>query len=207
MSSLFARGKRGHDSAKAVATTGTACSMRWCTNETAQPCAYRDRRERSCPTAFCPAHSVFVAGATYCRRHAGTVEAIGSLAKNPSGLPDVSDRGPALINWIARDLDKDIRNLLARTARPGEILIVEHTGPVFAVTVRMSEDDESRIHVRVGAEIVADTVPPWIARRSEGLEVEAAIDIAQRQHFYGRLEEDIAAAIIRFRAREDTVAA
>ncbi|HEY6471200.1 MAG TPA: hypothetical protein VI434_15715 [Candidatus Dormibacteraeota bacterium] len=229
VSNLFRRGKQ-EDVAATVAATATACSMRRCTNMTAQPCAYRDRRERSCPTAFCAAHSVSVGGATYCRRHAGTVQAIGELAKNPSGLPDLLDRGPGLINWIARDLDKDIRTLLARTVRPGESVIVddavrlkhdhwrqarwerswrivEHTGPVLAVTVHMSEDDESRVHVRVGAEMVADSVPPWIARRSQGVEVEAAIDISQRQLFYQMLEENISAAIIRFRAREDSVAA
>jgi hypothetical protein len=229
VSNLFRRGKQD-DTGAAVAPSMIACSMRRCTNNTAQPCSYRDRRERSCAAAFCPAHSVSVGGATYCRRHAGTVQAIGELAKNPSGLPDITDRGPALINWIARDLDKDIRTLLARTVRRGESVIVddsvrlahdhwrkprwerswrivEHTGPVLAVTVHMSEDDESRVHVRVGAEMVADSVPPWIARRSQGVEVEAAIDISQRQLFYQLLEENISAAIIRFRAREDSVAA
>ncbi len=158
------------------------------------------------------------------------MQAIGELAKNPSGLPDLSDRGPGLINWIARDLDKDIRTLLARTVRPGESVIVddtvrlkhdhwrqsrwerswrivEHTGPVLAVTVQMAADNKSRIHVRVGAEMVADSVPPWIARRSQGVEVEAAIDISQRQLFYQMLEDNISAAIVRFRAREDSVAA
>jgi hypothetical protein len=227
LTNIIHRGKQGDST---IATTPTACSMRRCTNETAQPCAYHDRRRRACPTAFCPAHSVSVGGVTYCRRHAGTVQAIGELAKNPSGLPDVSDRGPALINWIARDLDKDIRTLLARTVRPGESLIVddavrlahdhwrqarwerswrivEHTGPVLAVTLHLCEDDQSRVYVRVGAEMVADGVPPWIARRSQGVEVEAAIDISQRQIFYQLLEENISAAVIRFRARDDVVAA
>jgi hypothetical protein len=229
VSTLFRRGKQD-DAVEAVAPGTVACSLRRCTSMSARPCSYRDRRERSCPTAFCAAHSVSVGGATYCRRHAGTVQAIGELAKHPSGLPDLSDRGPALINWIARDLDKDIRTLLVRTLRPGESVIVddavrlkhdhrrqarwerswrivEHTGPVLAVTVHMAEDDDSRIHVRVGAEMVAQSVPPWIARRSQGVEVEAAIDISQRQLFYQMLEDNISAAIIRFRAREDGLAA
>jgi hypothetical protein len=231
VSILFHRGKETGSAPETPAPAATrACSMRRCTSQKAQPCAYRDRRERTCPTAFCPAHSVTVAGVTYCRRHAGTVQAIGELAKNPSGLPDITDRGPGLINWIARDLDKNIRTLLARTVRPGESVIVddsvrlahdhwrrarwerswrvvEHTGPVLAVTVQMSEDDQSRVFVRVGAEMVADSVPPWIARRSQGVEVEAAIDISQRQLFYQLLEENITAAVMRFRAREDSVAA
>jgi hypothetical protein len=51
--------------------------------------------------------------------------------------------------------------------------------------------------------MVADGVPPWIARRREGQEVEAAIDVSQRQLFYRFLEENISGAVIRFRARGD----
>ena len=72
----------------------------------AQFCAYRDRRGAPCPAAFCPAHSVSFSGISYCRRHAGTVQAIGELAKDPNGFPDLNDRAPSLVNWIARDLDR-----------------------------------------------------------------------------------------------------
>jgi hypothetical protein len=51
--------------------------------------------------------------------------------------------------------------------------------------------------------MVADGVPPWIARRREGQEVEAAIDVSQRQLFYKFLEENISSAVLRFRARGD----
>jgi hypothetical protein len=51
--------------------------------------------------------------------------------------------------------------------------------------------------------MVADGVPPWIARRREGQEVEAAIDVSQRQLFYRFLEENISSAVLRFRARGD----
>jgi hypothetical protein len=228
MTSLFRRVRPGGGASTDDART--VCSMYRCTSDRAKPCAYRDRRDRSCSSAFCPAHSVSLGGVTYCRRHAGTVQAIGELAKNPNGLPDISDRGPGLINWIARDLDKAIRTVLARTVRPGESLIVddavrlahdpwrkarwerswrivEHTGPVLAVTVAMSEEDESRVAIRVGAETVADSVPPWISRRAQGVEVEAAIDISQRQLFYRLLEQNIAAAVVRSRARDDAVVA
>lgn len=202
------------------------CSLRGCANTNAQVCAYRDRRGRRCQTAFCPAHSVSFAGVTYCRRHASTVQAIGELAKDPNGFPDLNDRAPSLVNWIARDLDQSIRRLLGRTARSGESVvvdesvrlahdparkarwerswrIVEHTGLVLKVTVHVSEDNDSLVHVRVGTEMVADGVPPWIARRRQGQEVEAAIDVSQRQLFYRFLEENISTAVLRFRSRGD----
>jgi len=162
--------------------------MRGCKNQTAQLCAYRDRRERSCSAAICPAHSISLGGVVYCRRHAGTVQAIGELARDQSAHPDIDDRAPSLVDWIARDIDKDIRTLLARTARPGESLLaddaarlahdfhrnarwerswrlIEHTGPILNVTLHVAEDDDELVHVRVGTETVADGVPPWIARR------------------------------------------
>ena len=200
--------------------------MRGCNNQTAEPCAYRDRRQRSCTATICPAHGISLGGVAYCRRHAGTVQAIGELARDQSAYPDVDDRAPSLVDWIARDLDKDIRRLLARTARPGESVIaddaarlahdfhrharwerswrlVEHTGPILTVTLHVTEDDDSQLHVRVGTEAVADGVPPWIARRREGQDVEAAIDISQRQLFYRYLEETISEAVARFRDRSD----
>jgi hypothetical protein len=217
---------RSRETEGALAPTATTCAQRGCTNVGAQLCAYRDRRGRACPAAFCPAHSVSFSGTSYCRRHAGTVQAIGELAKDPNGFPDLNDRAPSLVNWISRDLDENVRRLLGRTARSGESVIVdesvrlahdparkarwerawrivEHTGLVLKVTVHVSEENDSLVHVRVGTEMVADGVPPWIARRREGQEVEAAIDISQRQLFYRFLEENISAAVIRFRARGD----
>lgn len=204
------------------------CTMRGCANRSAQLCAYRDRRERSCSATICPAHSISLGGVVYCRRHAGTVQAIGELALDQSGHPDVDDRAPSLVDWIGRDIDRDIRRLLARAARPGESVLadesarrthdfrrntrwerswrlVEHTGPILNVTLHVTEDNDSLVHVRVGTETVADGVPPWIARRREGQDVEAAIDISQRRLFYRYLEETISDAVARFRDRSDRI--
>ncbi len=225
MTTLFRHGSQDTDFGVA-APAARPCSLRGCKNTDAQLCAYRDRRGRQCTAAFCPAHSISFSGTSYCRRHASTVQAIGELAKDPNGFPDLNDRAPSLVNWIARDLDQSIRRLLARAARSGESVIVdesvrlahdparkarwerswrivEHTGLVLKVTVHVSEDNDSLVHVRVGTEMVADGVPPWIARRREGQEVEAAIDVSQRQLFYRFLEENISSAVIRFRARGD----
>lgn len=224
---LFRR--RESSAPPARAASGIACTMRGCNNRTAELCAYRDRRDRTCSATICPAHSISLGGIRYCRRHAGTVQAIGELARDPSGRPDVNDRAPSLVDWIGRDLDKDIRRLLARAARPGESIIgdeaarlahdfrrnarwerswriVEHTGPILNVTLHVTERDDSLVHVRVGTEAVAEGVPPWIARRREGQDVEAAIDISQRRLFYRYLEETISEAVDRFRDRSDRIA-
>jgi hypothetical protein len=47
--------------------------------------------------------------------------------------------------------------------------------------------------------MVADGIPPWIARRRMGEDVDVAIDVAQRQLFYKYLQESIANAVAEFR--------
>jgi len=219
MISSFRRGK-GNEVTPAVTETPStlACSIRGCENQSAEPCAYQDRRGRSCATACCSAHGVSVAGVIYCRRHAGTVQAVGTATDISGGIPGVNDRAPSLVNWIARDLDQAVRANLQQIAHPGETVLVDehvhlardqvrrgrwsrswrlidHTGLVLKVTVYTNDDDDSTVHVLVGGVTVPCGIPPWIARRREGSDVEAAVDISQRRVFYQSLETTIAAAI------------
>ena len=208
-------------------TAGTSlCDARGCSNYTAVQCAYRDRRGRACAAKFCPTHSVGVHGTAYCRRHANTVQALGERGKDPNALPDLDDRGASLVGWISKDLNDAIRAILTAAARPGETVVadpevalahdanrrgrwercwklIESTGVVIKVTIHVGEEDDSLVHVRVGTEMVADGVPPWIAKRKEGHEMTASIDESQRRLFYRFLEENINSAVSRFRNRGD----
>jgi hypothetical protein len=227
MTSLFRRRRQEPTTTPAEpVASGIACGVPGCPNETAQLCGYRDRRGRMCQAVFCPDHGATLYGVSYCRRHAGTVRAIGQLAADPNGRPDLNDRTPSLVNWIARDLDQHIRTLLAGTAREGEQVVadeavrlsrdsnrnlrwerswrlVESTGLVLKITVHVSEENDALVRINVGSEMVADGIPPWIARRRMGEEVDVAIDVAQRKLFYTYLEESIAAAVADFRASGD----
>jgi hypothetical protein len=227
MTSLFRRRRQEQPIAPAEpASTGVTCGLPGCSNHNALPCSYRDRRGRMCPAAFCAEHGVSIAGVPYCRRHASTVQAIGPLASDPNGRPDLDDRTPSLVNWISRELDGHIRSLLESTAREGETVVsddavrlsrdnnrnlrwerswrlVENTGLVLKVTVHVSEENDSLVRINVGSEMVADGIPPWIARRRMGEEVDVAIDVAQRQLFYKYMEESIATAVAEFHGRGD----
>lgn len=176
--------------------------------------------------ASCLDHGVTLYDVPYCRRHGSTVQAIGELASDPNGRPDLNDRTPSLVNWISRDLDQHIRKLLEATAREGEKVLVddavrlsrdnnrnlrwerswrlvEHTGLVLKVTIHVSEENDALVRINVGSEMVADGIPPWIARRRMGEDVDVAIDIAQRKLFYQYLEEAVANAVAEFRAGSD----
>jgi hypothetical protein len=202
--------------------TGIDCSVPGCPNSDALNCEYRDRRGHLCTLSFCPDHGVVINGVPYCRRHASTVRAIGSLATDPNGLPDLDDRTPSLVNWIARELDGHIRAQLEAAAREGESVVtddtvhlsrdsnrnlrwerswrlVEHTGLVLKVGIHVSEENDALVRINVGSEMVADGIPPWIARRRMGEEVDVAIDVAQRQLFFQYLQESITKAVAEFR--------
>jgi hypothetical protein len=227
MPNMFRRRRSEPDAASPVpVSTGITCSVPGCSNGNAQPCAYRDRRGRLCQVASCLDHGVTLYGVPYCRRHGSTVQAIGELASDPNGRPDLNDRTPSLVNWISRDLDQHIRTLLEATAREGEKVLVddavrlsrdnnrnlrwerswrlvEHTGLVLKVTIHVSEENDALVRINVGSEMVADGIPPWIARRRMGEDVDVAIDIAQRKLFYQYLEEAVANAVAEFRAGSD----
>ncbi|HYA00468.1 MAG TPA: hypothetical protein VEK76_08970 [Candidatus Binatia bacterium] len=163
-------------------------------------------------------------GIVYCRRHAGTIAAIGYF-EHPSGMPDVDNRAPSLVNWVARDLDAFVAATLVQTAEAGETFVrepavtthvernavrryerawklVDHTGVRLAVAVYVDGEEEVSIHVRVGSAVVAEGVPPWIERRRRGLEVSAEVDRSQRALFYGFLQKHILAAVRSTRERD-----
>lgn len=200
--------------------TGVVCTLAGCSNDNAQPCAYRDGRGRPCRAAHCPQHGVVSDGKFYCRRHAGVMRAVGAEATPQGGLPDVDNRAPSLVNWIARDLDENVRRLLTGVARPGESVIadetvhvardfnrkarweqswrlVDHTGVILKVTIQVFEENDSLVRVHVGSGVIADGIPPWIVRRTEDSDV--ATDAEQRQRFYQWLDESIFMAVDRFR--------
>ena len=208
--------------------TGTAhwCQARGCVNQTAERCRYVDRRGRRCAAVFCPSHHERVGKDVYCRRHAGTIRALGETGRDRNLLPDLENRGPSLVNWIASDIDERVRSLLEEVARPGERVLaedevvlaydqgrrprwerswrlVEATGLVLKVAISVMEDEDPLVMVKVGHEMVAKGVPPWIARRAKDPEITEAADRSQRQLFYRFLQENITVAVHRLRQRAD----
>ncbi len=224
--SIFRRRSATATLERPVAATGVACTAPGCQNLTAVPCAYRDRRGRACETAFCPDHGIVVAGARYCKRHGGTVRALGGHAADPLSHPDVDNRAPSLVNWVANDLDAPTREILGRLARSGERVLsddevtllhdqnrqprwerswrlVDHTGVIVKITVIVDEEDDAVVRVRVGSDDVVRAMPPWIERRLRGLETTPELDASQRRIFYRFIEENIAATAERLRVASD----
>jgi hypothetical protein len=223
MTSLFRRRRKEPPApAPEPEPTGVDCGVPGCPNGDALTCEYRDRRGHLCSVSFCADHGTVIDGVPYCRRHASTVRAIGPLATDPNGRPDLDDRTPSLVNWISRELDGHVRAQLEAAAREGESVLaddavhlsrdhnrnlrwerswrlVENTGLVLKISVNVSEENDALVRINVGSEMVADGIPPWIARRRMGEDVGVSIDVTQRQLFYQYLQESIAKAVAEFR--------
>jgi hypothetical protein len=209
--------RRKRSAGEIVTPTGMSCSHPGCQSIDGRICAYRDRRGRVCQVRNCPAHSARFGVVLYCRRHAATARAIAAPAGRPQFLPDLEDRTPSLINWIADDLDGGIRARLQKVTRRGELVvtdgyvhltrdinrqsrwerswrIVDHTGLVLKVCVYVDADQGELVRVRVAEDDVFQAVPPWIARRHHG-ELAPTVDLVQRQRYYAAIQEAVGAAL------------
>lgn len=194
------------------------CGEPGCMAEIVEACEYVDSRGRACRTHWCSKHGSDVAGHRYCRRHAGTIAALGSKANNPRALPDVGHRGASLVRWVYRDLDPAMTRLLGTVSRPTEHVLrdtevavgrdakgarywemtwklASHSGVRMRIALRVEEKDDAMVHVRVGEEVLASGMPPWIEARRQGRQLTEEEDREQRVQFYTFLEEYLTEAI------------
>lgn len=206
--------------------SGLRCQARGCSSTDAVGCTYRDRRGRGCSVVFCADHSVVVDDGYYCRRHGGTMRALGSRGKAKAGLPDVDNRGPSLVQHVANTLEPHIASALAAVARPHEQVIaeqevtkafdpdrssrwerawrlVEGTGVVIKVAVFVAESRPDVVAVRVGSHIVFEEVPPWIASRQNPEQASEEQEETARREFYRQLQVTIAQGVDRVRQTAD----
>ncbi|HEX6539095.1 MAG TPA: hypothetical protein VF155_07950 [Candidatus Dormibacteraeota bacterium] len=198
--------------------SGLRCQAQGCSSTDAMACSYRDRRGRGCRAVFCADHTVLVDDVAYCRRHGGTMRALGAKARVRAGLPDIDNRGPSLVQHVGSALDEGIRTRLRVAALPTEQVIadadvtkafnadrssrwerswrlVDDTGVVAKITLFVTEEAPDTLAVRLGSRIAFRDVPPWISRRARGERLSEMQDEEARRQFYAELEATIATEI------------
>jgi hypothetical protein len=181
------------------------CSEVHCESPYGAPCEYVDRRGKQCPTAWCPEHQYLVADGVYCRRHAGVMAALLTLPEEEREAPDLDNRAPSLLEHVARRLHQAaVQMLQTRGAEyPGSSIVVDalhmtmagtprvrgwehrwrlldHTGPLATIGIRVDEETDSLVQVKVDGALVHTAEPPWIAVRTTASEEE---DAARRLAF------------------------
>jgi hypothetical protein len=163
-----------------------------------------DRREQSCTSHWCAAHAQTVAGRAYCRRHAGVARALLEDPDCPS-MPDIDNRAPSLLEWLARDLQDGITALLMATGEGDSVTtgaahlvrvgadrgrawerswrLCRHTGIAQRVTLQVAERDDTQVVVKVGRTERTRMTPPWIEARRYALALDHAEDARRRAAF------------------------
>lgn len=205
-----------------AADPATRCREPHCQSTSTKQCSYVDNRGRPCRTRWCEDHSATVGSLRYCRRHAGTLSALGSKANNPRALPDVDHRGASLVRWVYRDLDPAIAALLERCGRPEENLLrdtevavsrdeagarrwemswklASAAGVTLRISLVVEEQDDAVLLVNLDGELVAHGTPPWIEARRRGYTMSEDEDRDRRRRFYAFLEEYLSQAVGRAR--------
>jgi hypothetical protein len=195
------------------------CSRAGCANLALATCAYVDRRGAECGTAWCWDHHRVLDGHAYCARHVHTLEGLEHDDLSGGPLPDVRNRAPSLVGWMAASLDSRITALLETRLAPGSAehvsgsavrlirsadglrrwerswRIADHTGVHMTVSIEIEEPRDPEVHVRVDREVVARGIPPWIARRLRGLQLAPDADAREREAFFsavfGRIEHEV----------------
>ena len=181
------------------------CSNPGCLSQPAIPCEYVDRRGRVCPTAWCTPHQHIVGTAIYCRRHAGVMVALLSAPEDERDFPDLDNRAPSLVEFMAGRLHAGIVWILEATAAayPGASIgtdglhitrsgmprvrgwqhqwrLFDPTGPLATLALRVDEETDDLVQARVDGSVVHKAVPPWISQRAAPSEEE---DVARREAF------------------------
>ena len=180
--------------------------------------------------AFCPDHWSMVGGVVYCRRHAGTILAMGPGVE-PAAMPELDNRGPSLVGWVADEISAEVMGLLRAAATTdetvvtnGDVVVVyghsrrrryerswklmQPRAIALKVSLTVTEGDEDAVvELRVGSNIVARGVPPWIARRRAGLAVGGQVDADQRDLFHRFFVNHVAEAVTFERAADRSLIA
>ncbi len=121
--------------------------------------------------------------------------AVLALPEEERELPDFDNRAPSLLEYMARRLHTGAVQLLqeAGADRPGSAInvdpmhvtmagtprtrgwehrwrLLEHTGPLATVGLRVDEEMDSVVQIKVDGNVVYTAEPPWIAERDTGSE-------------------------------------
>lgn len=181
------------------------CSHPGCSSPVGVRCEYVDRRSKDCRTSWCPSHQYIVGDRVFCRRHAGIMVAILDLPEDEREFPDLENRAPSLVEFMARRLHAGAVQLLQAIGaeHPGASIaadglhatmsgaprargwehkwrLFDNTGPLATLAVRVDEEADSVVQVRVDGSVVKSAVPPWITER---VAPSPEADVARRDAF------------------------
>ena len=172
------------------------CSARGCSEETGIDCAYVDRKERTCPTAWCPEHRLVSHEHVYCPTHGRLVDGTSNDFGEHAHV-DLDNRVPNLASWVAQEMEQEITGMMQRLCDEyhEELVIdpvrfvlvgvervrtwerawkmVSPLGVSLRVTLAIDETDPSEIHGRVNSKPVLSLPTPYNPEHGFGVPLES----------------------------------
>jgi hypothetical protein len=160
-----------------------------------------------------------IEGLRLCRRHAGVIRAIGTDSDRLQSLPDLENRAPSLVNWVAQDVDADVRRILEQYAGSDSVIdrsailavghagkrawtrhwkVLSHTGFDVRVSLTVAEADDTKVRAAVDGTMVTEAEPPWIASRRSGAQLTPEADALERARFHRELIEAVEAHLANY---------
>lgn len=160
------------------------CSARGCNQKTGLACSYIDRRERPCPTAWCPEHRHVTHGGVFCPAHASLLDSTGDEFR-PTARVDLENAAPAVLAWAVQEVDAEVSSAMLQIAMEWHQALVldpvhfglagaqrvrtwerawkvcDTVGPTLRVAVAMQEARPGVVEGRINARPVVELPAPW----------------------------------------------
>ncbi len=83
------------------------CSFRGCGQKTGLACAYVDRHERACPTAWCPQHRYISNDDVFCPTHGRFLDGTHDEFRKTVHV-DIGNVVPMVLAWIVQEVDAEV---------------------------------------------------------------------------------------------------
>ena len=198
------------------------CSGRGCREETGLPCAYVDRRDRCCPTAWCPTHRVVHRGDVYCPVHGLMLGASEDLFTDHHRA-DLDNIVPLVVNWAARELEASVSALMHQICDEyGQTLVADpvrfvlvgvdrirtwerawkmcaHVGVTLRLHIAVEESSTGVVLGKVNSKVAVSLPPPPTDLR-ERAEDPTIPETGEVRDFRAALLDGLTAAVISWRA-------
>jgi len=173
------------------------CSARGCTQKTGLACSYIDRRERPCPTGWCPDHRYITRGAVFCPTHGRLLDGTADEFRECVRV-DLGNVVPVVLAWVVQEIDVEISATMLQLAlewRQALVLdpvhfalagverartwerawkICDSLGPTLRVATVIAEAEPGVVEARINARPVIRLVVPWHESHGFGERPESA---------------------------------
>ena len=160
------------------------CTARGCTQKTGLACSYIDRRERPCPTAWCPEHRYITHGAVYCPAHGALLDGTAYEFRECVRV-DLGNAVPTVLSWIVQEIDAEVSAAMLQLAMEWHQALVldpvhfalagvqrircwerawkvcDNLGPTLRVSAVIEEAKPSVVEARVNTRPVLRLEIPW----------------------------------------------